>query len=209
MDIFHITQDDPCFPPALKNHFSDQTPSSIWALGNFDIIGAKPLALFCSAKCTGSIILKTVDTIKQLRDAEVAIASGFHSPLERECLNILLKGRQPIILCPARSIEGMQVKPEIRRPLSDGRLLILSPFGKRRNRISAELAGIRNNFVAALAESVFIPYAAPGSKTEKFYADLINRKKTVYTISDEKTENLRVLGAEIFSMGVFNLNGNH
>jgi len=33
------------------------------------------------------------------------VISGFHTPAEKECLRILLRGAQPIIICPARSIE--------------------------------------------------------------------------------------------------------
>ena len=46
--------------------------------------------------------------------------------MEWECLGILLRGRQPIIWVPARSIIGMRLKPELQLAFKDGRLLILS-----------------------------------------------------------------------------------
>jgi hypothetical protein len=77
--------------------------------------------------------------------------------MERECLNILLKGKQPVIICPARSLEGTRVKTEFRKPLEEGRLLILSPFSsEKQKRISSGSALERNCFVAALADSIFI-----------------------------------------------------
>lgn len=54
-----------------------------------------PLALVCSVKCPGDLILKTYDLAQQLREAEVTIIGGFHSLMERECLTILLRGNQP------------------------------------------------------------------------------------------------------------------
>jgi HEPN domain-containing protein len=41
----------------------------------------------------------------------VTVVGGFHAPMERECLTILLRGAQPVILCPARNI-GMRIRPE-------------------------------------------------------------------------------------------------
>jgi hypothetical protein len=36
-------------------------------------------------------ILKTYDLMKKLRETDITVISGFHSAMERECLNILLK----------------------------------------------------------------------------------------------------------------------
>jgi len=67
------------------------------------------LALFCSKKCPGQKILKAFDFARNLRDGQKTVISGFHSPIEKECLRILLRGKQPIIICPARSLEKMRV----------------------------------------------------------------------------------------------------
>ena len=60
-------------------------------------------ALFCSARCPGKLILRTYDQVAQWRDAGHCVVSGFHSPVEKECLRILLRGEPPIIICPARA----------------------------------------------------------------------------------------------------------
>ena len=51
-------------------------------------------------------------------------------------------------------------------------------------RVTAELAAERNRFVAAIADEVLIPFAAPGSKTEALALDLLASGKPVYTFSD-------------------------
>ena len=58
--------------------------------------------------------------MKELRVSDITVISGFHSPMERECLNILLRGKQSVIICPARSIEGMRIKSEYKKPLEEG-----------------------------------------------------------------------------------------
>ena len=98
------------------------------------------LALFCSARAPASIILQVHDLAQQWRADGVAVISGFHSPPEQEALVVLLRGPGPVILCPARGIEGMRLKPEYREPLAAGRLLLMSPFEEKVRRITAETA---------------------------------------------------------------------
>ncbi len=168
MDITRIGNDDQRYPRAAMALLGDSAPERIFMLGNPEILGNPLLALFCSSQCPGSVILKTYDTVCALRDAGVAVISGFHSPMEKECLRLLLRGSQPIVICPARNIERMRVPSEWKDALAAGRLLILSPYESKHARITAETAQYRNRFVAALADRILIPHAAPGSKTEAF-----------------------------------------
>jgi predicted Rossmann fold nucleotide-binding protein DprA/Smf involved in DNA uptake len=135
--------------------------------------------------------------MRRLRDEGVTVISGFHSPMEQECLNILLRGKQPVIICPARSIEGMRIKKEYRQPIEAGRLLLLSPFSNKDSRISSRRAEIRNRFAAALADEVLVPYAAPGSRTEALCKELLEKGRTVMTFDYNYNKNLLALGAEI------------
>ncbi|MDQ7010891.1 MAG: DNA-processing protein DprA [Mariprofundaceae bacterium] len=144
-----------------------QWDEPIACLGNPDILRKDKLALFCSRKCPGDLILKACDLARSLRDAGTTVISGFHTPVEKECLRILLRGTQPLIICPARSIEGMRVPAAWRKPLERGRLLILSPFGDGQRRMTAKLAEQRNEFVAFLADEVLFIHAAEGSGTRE------------------------------------------
>ena len=175
---------------SLSRYLGEHAPHTVTAIGNLDILQNKSLAVFSSAKCPGAIILKTYDLMKKLRESDITVIGGFHSPMERECLNILLKGNQPVIICPARSIEGMRIRAEYKKPLKEGSLLFLSPFPEEEKRISSEKALRRNYFVAALAAFIFIPYAAPKSSTEIFCQEILKWGKQVYTIDDEKNKNL-------------------
>ena len=195
MELVKIDKNAHSCPASLGRYLGEHEPGTVTALGDLDILRNKSLAVLCSNRCPGSIIIKTYDLMRELREKGVTVISGFHSAIERECLNILLKGSQPIIYCPARSIEGMKIKPELRKPLEAGRLLILSPFEAKHRRISSDFAETRNHFVAALAESIFVPYAAPGSKTEKFCTELMTWNGILYTVPDERTANLISFGA--------------
>jgi predicted Rossmann fold nucleotide-binding protein DprA/Smf involved in DNA uptake len=169
------------------------------ALGNPHLLDSVKLALFCSIKCPGELILKLFDFAKELRDKGVGAISGFHAPMDRECLDILLRGKGPVIWCPARSIERMRLKAAYKKAMGEGRLLILSPFPAKQRRISADRAEARNRLVVSLADRVFVAYADPGGKTEALCREVLASGKPLFTFESIHTENLRAIGASVLS----------
>lgn len=164
-------------------------------LGDPALLSTKPLALFCSVRCPGRLILQTYDLAQALRAAGVTVISGFHSPMEKECLNLLLRGAQPVIVCPARGIEEMRIPREWRASLDRGRLLVASPFPGGPKRVDASLAARRNEAVASLAEEVFISFAAPGGGMETLAGKVLASGKPVLTFEAEENRSLVRIGA--------------
>jgi len=195
LSVARLQHSDSGYPTVLREYLSGRVPKTLTALGNFDILQRKKLALFCSVKCPGALILQTYDLARALRDAGVAVIGSFHSPMEKECLTLLLRGTQPVIVCPARSIERMRTSDEWKAALAEGRLLILSPFGEKFRRITTPLAQKRNEFVAALADAVFVVHAAPGSKTERFCCEVLTWGKPLLTLESDDNAGLLALGA--------------
>ena len=192
----HIHRGQPGYPADLERFLGAAAPPSVAALGNLDILSREKLAIFCSVKCPGDLILQTYDLACRLRDDGVTVIGGFHSPMEQECLRLLLRGRQPIIICPARSIEAMRLPFDWRQPLADGRLLILSPFEAKHRRVTADLAERRNEFVAALADRIFIAHAAPGGRTERFCQTVLGWGKPILTLDACENARLITMGAK-------------
>ena len=199
VDIKRIDKGDPEYPNSLIHHLANDAPDSVTAIGNLAILNQRKLAIFCSASCPAEIISQTHDFIQKLVDARVAVIGGFHSPVERECLSILLRGAQPIILFPARSLVKLRIRPEHKEPLEKGRLLFLSFFRSHRHRSDVEMATRRNRFVAALAQRVLMVHASPSSKTEELCRELMIWLKPVYTIDNKANQNLFGLGARAFN----------
>lgn len=75
--------------------------AEVHGIGDRAILKRRCLGLICSVQCPGSVVIKTFDAIRELRDVGVVIAGGYHSPMEKECLEFLLRGKQPVIVCPA------------------------------------------------------------------------------------------------------------
>ena len=196
MNFIQLRQGDIGYPGVLNKYPGNNVPESITALGNIEILSQKMLALFCSVKCPGKMILQTYDLMQNMRQTNMTVISGFHSPMEKECLTILLRGHQSVIICPARSIKGMRIGKDIKKALETGRLLLLSPFIREKQRITAETSWERNRFVAALADKIFVTYAEPNSKTEQFSREVLAWGKPLYTFSGSFNKNLIELGAK-------------
>ncbi len=169
---------------------------SITARGNLDILKQSDmLALFCSRRCPGDLILKLYDYARELRQQNATVIGGFHTPMEQECLTILLRGAGSLVICPARSLENMRLPASWKKLLDAGRLLLLSPFTEKQHRVTANQANLRNEFVAALATQITIVYADTGGKTEQLAARITDWHKSLFTFDSAANSNLINLGA--------------
>lgn len=164
-------------------------------LGDAAVVACPLLGLFCSVSCPGEIILGAYDLASALRDAGIPVAGGFHSPVERECLRLLLRGTQPLVICPARGLAGMRLPVEWQEPLLAGRLGLLAPLPDGVHRASAETAARRNAFVAQVCSRLLVLHAAPGGRLERFCADVLSTGKRVYTLASEHNAPIIALGA--------------
>jgi len=197
LQITSLQSDHPDYPKTAIQYWDNSALPTISAIGNPKLLQQQPtLAIFCSVKCPGDLILQTYDLAKNLRDTKISTISGFHSPMEKECLMLLLRGTQPIVHCPARSLDNMRLPKEHKTAIQRDRLLMLSPFHSNQSRMTAMLAQKRNHFVAALADAVFIAYASSDSKTEDLAKQVIAWKKPRLTFTSNENQNLINLGAK-------------
>ena len=135
---------------------------SFVGIGNTALLDRQKIGLFCSRKCPAGKILEAYDQFKEwARNPESTVISGFHSPVEKECLKLLLAGKANIILCPARELEHMRVLKEWQHAICYDRMLIISPFKEKR--ADKQSTFQRNELVAQLADELYVPYVSPDS----------------------------------------------
>ncbi len=195
--LHHLDHNSPYYPERIRQHLASQTFATITALGNLDILKqTDKLALFCSRKCPGDLILNLYDYARELRRQDATVIGGFHTPMEQECLTILLRGTGNLVICTARSLENMRLPDLWTKSIDSGRLLVLSPFGKKHHRITANPAKLRNEFAAALATQIFVVYAKVGGKTEQLAACILEWRKPLFTFDSAANANLINLGAQ-------------
>lgn len=167
-----LTQSDRGFPLCLSRRLGPDTPFGFAVVGSPTPVSCPMTAFFCSKETPGSTILKAFDQAAAWRDADTCVISGFHSPVERQCLDILLRGQQHIVMVLARSMPALRLPPAQREALEAGRLTVLSPFTAGEARATAELARQRNRVVAALAGRVVFGFVAPGGSLAGLRAEL-------------------------------------
>jgi len=128
----------------------------------------KTIAVFCSNQCPGERVLAAYDWARSIREREdLTIIGGFHTVIEKDILEILLRGTCPVIIVPARSIESMRIPLAWRPHIESNRIQLLSPFPATVKRITAKNALRRNDFVAQQADEILIVYASQGGHLEE------------------------------------------
>lgn len=162
--ITRLSPGDPLWPTCVSQRLGSTAYRTLFARGNVELLALPKIALFCSSRCPGDAILRAYDQASEWRRQGRCVISGFHSPVEKECLRILLRGTQPITICPARALQGMRLPSDWRKLLEAGRLLLLSCFDPNQRRATAQLAARRNELVAALANEAAIIHATPGGQ---------------------------------------------
>lgn len=161
-DPHSISQDAEGYPGRVNRRLGANAPRSISVAGSAVPLSAPMSAFLCSKEAPGATILKAFDQAAAWRDAGRCVISGFHSPLEQQCLDILLRGKQPIVMALARGLGALRLPAAQRKALDEGRLTMVSPFPVTEKRVSADLARQRNRFAAALAGEVVFGFVAPG-----------------------------------------------
>ncbi|MFW6275494.1 MAG: DNA-binding protein [bacterium] len=143
-------------------------------LGNTELLKQTKTAFLCSRKVPAGIILKSYDWAKQQRNAGNCMVCSNHSPIEKDVFDILLKGKQPLVLVLPRGLKK-RWEPEILEAVHASRLLIVSPFDQTVTRITRETAHIKNETIIELADEIVAGYVEKGGQLEKLLKDRGNK----------------------------------
>lgn len=141
----------------------------LWAHGNTNIAQMPLTAFLCSRRYPAVAVLRSYHWAQQMRAAGAAVISGFHSPLERDVLDLLLKGTQPVAIALARGLQK-RYPAAVGAAMAAGRLLALSPFAPAQKRINRATIAARNRLIAAAAQNIVIGFEAPGGNIARVLA---------------------------------------
>ena len=181
-------------PVALRRCADAGSTTSVALKGDLGVLNKRLIGFFCSVRCPGDIILKTYDFARVLRETDVTIVGGFQSPMEKEFLDLLLRGSASVVVCPARGLGNMRIPKGWKKPLDEGRLLLLSFFDDNIRRPTTTIAARRNACVAALADRLLIAHAERGGKIEKLCLEALTERKPVFTLDSPDNAHLAECG---------------
>ncbi|WP_052100767.1 DNA-processing protein DprA [Porphyromonas gulae] len=151
-------------------------------LGNQALLKEYKFGFLCSNKIGSRAILSCYDWATALPSDSVVV-SGFHSPIERDILQILLNTGHRVIVVLARRLYAT-IPPEWQKVIDEERMLIVStaPEASRAGRLAAQQ---RNDYIAQLSDRLVFGYVHEDStlwpcyqkykgKAERLFCD--NRK---------------------------------
>ena len=182
-------------PTVLRRCTEAESASAVALKGDLGVLDKMLIGFFCSVRCPGDVILKTYDLARGLREIDATIVGGFQSTMEKEFLNLLLRGSVSVVVCPARGLGGMRIPQGWKDPLAEGRLLILSFFDDKIRRPTSGLAVKRNVCIAALSNRILIAHAEKGGKTEELCRNALAKGKPVFALDSADNAHLVEHGA--------------
>jgi hypothetical protein len=161
------------------------------AIGDLNNLNQKLLGIMCSQRCPGDLVLKGFDAAKQIRDQGIIVVSGFHSSMEKDIFEILLRGSQPIIHCLAKSIETYRIPKNLRPRVESGELTIIAPdYPASEKRITKSTSERCNALILDISDQVLIVHAQPGGNLESAFSKYLPGQKNIYTLPSERNEQL-------------------
>lgn len=138
-------------------------------LGNISLLDQPKHGFLCSRCTKSSAILPCLDWATEHAHGNDVVMSTFHSEIESAVLDILLRGRCPIILVLGRKM--YRVLPErLIQAMDTGRLLIIST--SQQSRISKESAFLSNKYIADTATTLTFGFLSKESSLYPLYESI-------------------------------------
>ena len=93
------------------------------SLGNTDLLERHLVAFFASRSVTPEAESRCIAWAESICKTDSVVISGFHSPLEKKILNVLLEHKHPVILFLGRAMYK-RIPAEYQEAIDEGRMLI-------------------------------------------------------------------------------------
>ena len=125
-------------------------------LGNKQLLSLHKIGFIASRHASTLDVIPTLAWAVEIsKSTDVAVVSGFQSPLERDVLKFLLRGVCPIIIVLARGMYR-KLPDALQTPMDQQRLLIISNESDNTNRVSEITAHKRNEYVISISDEMKI-----------------------------------------------------
>ena len=120
-------------------------------LGNMELLTLPKTAFLASSTIPPDMVMRCYDWAAGRHDG--CVVSGFSSKLEQDVLHFLLKAKTPVIMVLARRMYR-EIPEELKAPLEQGRLLIISTTAAVRQSRTTALA--RNRYICEMADHIMM-----------------------------------------------------
>lgn len=125
-------------------------------LGNKQLLNLHKIGFIASRHASTLDVIPTLDWAVEIsKSTDVAVVSGYQSPLEKDVLKFLLRGVCPIIIVLARGMYRKLPEP-LQSPMVQQRILVISNEPDTITRVSEITAHKRNEYVKSISDEMKI-----------------------------------------------------
>lgn len=125
-------------------------------LGSKQLLNLHKIGFIASRHASTLDVIPTLDwAVEVSKSMDVAVVSGFQSPLEKDVLKFLLRGVCPIIIVLARGMYRKLPEP-LQSPMDQQRILVISNEPDTITRVSEITAHKRNEYVKSISDEMKI-----------------------------------------------------
>ena len=125
-------------------------------LGNKQLLNLHKIGFIASRHASTLDVIPTLDWAVEIsKSMDVAVVSGFQSPLEKDVLKFLLRGACPIIIVLARGMYR-KLPDALQTPMDQQRTLVISSEPDTITRVSEITAHKRNEYVKSISDEMKI-----------------------------------------------------
>ena len=125
-------------------------------LGNKQLLSLHKIGFIASRHASTLDVIPTLDWAVEIsKSTDVAVVSGFQSPLEKDVLKFLLRGACPIIIVLARGMYR-KLPDALQTPMDQQRILVISNEPDTITRVSEITAHKRNEYVKSISDEMKI-----------------------------------------------------
>ena len=149
------------------------------SLGNTDLWERHLVAFFASRSVTPEAESRCIAWAESMCKTDSVVISGFHSPLEKRVLRLLLEHKHPVILFLGRATYK-RIPVEYQEAIEERRMLIVSVRNNCRH--SNGSAETRNWNVARFADEIFMSPFDRSSLLSAMHYNNTHYSKTPTTI---------------------------
>jgi len=202
---------DATYPPKLSGRLGVEAPA-LYHNGPLDFLARWTLAVISSDSIGGLGMVAANQLLFTIREYDLNYIGGWHSVMETEIFRLgLFRRNTTITLFSAKGLEKetfdsflldrfypplheFPERDEYFRRAKGGELLILSVTEPNVGRTVKRNVIARNWVSCNLADAVFIPYAARGTKTYTLAKQLVAAGLSCFTSGDGVNRELHLLG---------------
>lgn len=145
--------------------------------GDQSIMKMKKTGFLCSRYLPKRSFHETEMWITGQNSSESCVVMGYHSSIEKWAFKKLLAGEGKIILILSSALHG-SLRRDVKRAVSENRLLIISPESSDLIKPAFFTAEIRNKLIVFFSDDLFIAHTRRGGLLEKIISGISEKLRS-------------------------------